>query len=193
MNTKKFWLIVLLFFVVATALTGCKRKGARPSQTSEGEALHSAASNRNRTADVERMLANGVDVDSRDKMGWTPLYHAAGLGHTRTVELLIAYGADVNTEDNKGETPLHVAAQSGFPEIVKLLLDAGANVNAKTKEAMTPLDYVNREIRRLEQLMHARPAEGPGKRIASFALEQIPSLLENSKACAKVLREHGAE
>ena len=189
MKANKYWLIVLFLFIAIT-LPACKRKGTGPSQKSENKALHSAASNRNKTADVERMLANGVDVDSRDKTGRTPLYNAAGLGHTHTVELLIDYGADVNTKDNKGETPLHVAAQSGMPDIAKLLLDADADANAKTNEGKTPLDYVNKNTSYWKRMLQARPAEGPGKQIAKFALDQVPTILQRYKACAEVLGEH---
>ena len=182
-------LIILAMLVVSVVLINYILKGPSP----ESVALHNAASNRKRTADVESMLAKGVDVDSKDKTGRTPLYNAAGLGHKETVEILIANGADVNTKDDSGETPLHAAAQSGMPDIAILLLDAGADVNAKTKEGETPLDYVNRYINKLKQMENARPVEGAGKRIASFALEQMPSLLQRYELCAKVLLEHGAK
>ncbi|GAF80317.1 unnamed protein product, partial [marine sediment metagenome] len=160
---------------------------------SRGKALHKAASDGRRTADVEKLLANGVDVNSRDRAGMTPLHLVAFLGHIKTAKLLIVHGADVNAIDDKGETPLHLAADGGQLEIIKLLLDAGADVNIKTNERKTPLDYVNKNISYWEQMLHARPAEGPGKQIAKLALDQVPTIVQSYKACAEVLQNHGAK
>jgi ankyrin repeat protein len=194
-NIKRFWLIVLALLVVATTLTSCKRKEAARSRKPGWNALHQAASNRRRTADVEELLANGAHVDSRDKAGRTPLHCAAFLGHIKTVEVLLAYAADVNAKDNKGETPLHHAAGGGMPDIAELLLDAGADINARTGEGKTALDYVNRKIDLLKQMTHTRPVadKGLGKKVVNLALEQAPSLLQRYKACAEVLREHSTK
>lgn len=115
MNSKTPWLIVPLLLVVAVALTGCKRKEAAHTRKSGRSPLHDAASNGRRTADVEKLLANGQDVDSPDKSGMTALHTAGFLGHIETVKVLIAHGANVNAMDDRGQTPLHLAAHS-YPE-----------------------------------------------------------------------------
>ena len=47
---------------------------------------------------VELLIANGANVNAKDKDGGTPLLHATLSGHREIVELLISKGADVNAK-----------------------------------------------------------------------------------------------
>ena len=58
------------------------------------------------------LLDRGVDINSRDNIGLTPLLSAAISGHTAVVELLLERGADVNARTEKGFTPLKLADDS---------------------------------------------------------------------------------
>jgi ankyrin repeat protein len=78
------------------------------------------------TAGVERLLANGADVDSRASDQATPLIEAALGGQPEIAALLLAKGADVMARNAGGFTPLHAAAYSGSLPIAELLLDKGA-------------------------------------------------------------------
>ena len=97
--------------------------------------IHLAARNGDIEA-VKQHLADGADVNAKDKYGRTPLTHAAQFGRKEVAELLIANGADVNVKRNDGWTPLHTATK----EIAELLIAAGADLNAKDKYGGTPLD-----------------------------------------------------
>ena len=44
---------------------------------------------------VKLDLAAGVDVNAKDKYGWTPLHWAAREGHKKIVELLIEKGTKI--------------------------------------------------------------------------------------------------
>ena len=58
-------------------------------------------------ADVlQLLLANGADVNAKDKFGHTPLYKAAWLGPVYKVKLLLQNKADPNAIDSFGKTPL---------------------------------------------------------------------------------------
>ena len=101
------------------------------------------------TANVEALLAKGVDVNAKDKIGWTPLHRAAYGGKKDLVELLLAKGAEVNAKGgdvndkvgNGGIAPLHLAVLIKRKDVVELLLAKGAEVNAKDGfyHGMTPL------------------------------------------------------
>ena len=108
--------------------------------------LHKACDKGNIEA-VKQFLADGADVNVKDKDGGTPLSYAAFHGQTEIVELLIAKGADVNAKNKYGVTPLHFAAGYGRKETVELLIAKGADVNAKVvsgpKQGLTPLDAAN--------------------------------------------------
>ena len=97
-------------------------------------------------AQIERLLKNGVEVDSRlGKKELTPLHVAALYGHAETVELLLDKEADVMNVDAHGNTALHMAAFFGHEPVAKLLLVRGAKVNETNAMGHTPLDLVSVE------------------------------------------------
>ncbi|KAI9043325.1 uncharacterized protein KD926_003855 [Aspergillus affinis] len=54
---------------------------------------------------------NGWSVDTRDRMGRTPLQEAARSGDFECVQFLLQAGANPNSRSNRGLTPLHAAAE----------------------------------------------------------------------------------
>jgi ankyrin repeat protein len=84
-------------------------------------------------------LESGVDINTRDEHGWTPLMISTFNGREEVALLLIRSGADVNAKDAAGYGPLHWAAFNGFSDVVKLLVEKRASVNAVSKHGLTPL------------------------------------------------------
>ena len=126
---------ILITTIAAVLVVGC---GGPPKDIWE------AASKGNIEA-VKQHLDAGMDVNTKDDDGDTPLIHAASMMYRaenkEIVELLITKGADVNAE-NFFCTSMHYAAALGRKEIVELLIANGANVNPKAGgEAGTPLDF----------------------------------------------------
>ena len=81
-------------------------------------------------------MATGTDVNTKDKIGFSPLHWAVSKGQKEIVELLIAKGANVNAQNKIGMTPLHGAASDSNKEIADLLIAGGANVNGKTNRCL---------------------------------------------------------
>jgi ankyrin repeat protein len=79
---------------------------------------------------VERILSMGIDVNSADSEGITPLHYAAQRGDNETVERLIAKGADVNAKGARGWTPALLAAMWARRDTVTLLLSEGADISS---------------------------------------------------------------
>ena len=146
---------------------------------------------------VQQHLDAGVDVNTKNKLGRTPLLYAIQEGHKEIAELLIAKGAiqvpririndavrqsnieaikqhlaagtNVDERDyDRKSTPLHLAADFGEKEIAELLVSGGANVNAKSG-SKTPLDYAL-------SLSHLGREPSPSR-----------------KAIATLLRKHGGK
>ena len=91
---------------------------------------------------VKTHLAAGVDVNGKNKGGYTALHLAAKKGHIEVAKVLLEAKADIVAASKSGKTPLHyVAYYNGNLDLAKLLLNAGAPVNVLDKRRKTPLDY----------------------------------------------------
>ncbi|GHT01743.1 hypothetical protein AGMMS50276_30410 [Synergistales bacterium] len=90
---------------------------------------------------VEEAIKGGVDVNAKDRDGYTALMATARSNpNPETISLLLKNGADVNAKNRGGPTTLMYAA--GFnpnPEIIAVLLKNGADINAKTIDGDTVL------------------------------------------------------
>jgi ankyrin repeat protein len=91
-------------------------------------ALWTAAYNGDSTS-VERLLAEGVDVNLWDRYGRGGLYFAISGGHVAIVRFLVKVGAWVDPFDDCAtfKSPLMHAAELGHVEIAEFLLDNGAD------------------------------------------------------------------
>jgi len=124
---------ILLTTIAALVLVGCGKSVPNGS-------IHDAAKVGNIEL-INQHLETGVNVNSKDEIGFTPLHYIASGSQPEIAKLLIDKGADVNAKDLNGGTPLHAATPSNqSTKIVELLVQKGANVNAKNNNGETPLD-----------------------------------------------------
>ncbi len=89
---------------------------------------------------VKSLLDSGANIESKNKVGATPLIFASVNGHNDIVKLLLDRGANVNAKTTTGITPLIAAASAGDADVVKLLLEKGADVTAKDQQGRTALN-----------------------------------------------------
>ena len=88
---------------------------------------------------VKDYLDQGISVDEKDGLGWTPLHWAASMAQEEVGKFLLRRGAEADARSDKGRTPLHQAATSGALRLTRLLISEDADVNAKDEGGKTPL------------------------------------------------------
>jgi len=91
-----------------------------------------AAAKANDVAELERLLAEGAEIDAKDPRGYSPLMLAAYSGSEAALDFLLARGADPSSADPGGNTVLMGAAFKGYASMVEKLLAAGADPHAKS-------------------------------------------------------------
>jgi hypothetical protein len=91
-----------------------------------------------------------LELNLKDRFGYTPLHHVASLSNTNGVSLasaLLGASADPNVQDKHGFTPLHLLCNSkaarkqggvGY-ELLKLMLEQGADPGLQARDGCTPI------------------------------------------------------
>ncbi|KAA0722300.1 Cyclin-dependent kinase inhibitor 2A [Triplophysa tibetana] len=105
----------------------------------DAEELTKAAATGN-TVRVQFLLSEGVNVNSFNRFGRTPI-QVMMMGNTPLAHLLLEHGADPNLPDpGTGSTPLHDAARTGFLDTLKLLIHFSADPKATDNNNLRPVD-----------------------------------------------------
>lgn len=76
------------------------------------------------------LVEQGLEVDTPDSRGTTPLARRAFLGWSKyiaQIPLLLSLGADIEATDTTGQTPLQMAVGRQRPEATQMLLEHGAS------------------------------------------------------------------
>ena len=115
-----------LIIVAALALTGAAQAQTAPSAseiaTYTGLQL---AAHEGRVDEINRLIAQGADVNARDRAGRTPAHVAAFASHDDAVTALAKGGADMNALENRVYDVLTIAAVANDPEMVSLAIELG--------------------------------------------------------------------
>lgn len=94
--------------------TAVVRQAARPSQLFR-------AAQCNDVAEIERCLDAGINVNSADMFGWTPLMSAAFEGAVDAVRFLLTRGADRRQTNRQRKTAMDLARDRGHIAVVQHL------------------------------------------------------------------------
>src|SRR5690606_1944734 len=94
---------------------------AAAGQTMSTTPLHEAAG-QNDVATIDRLLAEGVEIDARDGSRATALLVATQGNKVEAARALIVAGADVNAKDGIDDSPYLYAGARGHLEILKMTL-----------------------------------------------------------------------
>ncbi len=171
------------------ALAHCSRNthwlnGATP--------LHCCASAGN-VVIAEKLLAMGVNVDTRTVYGETPLHVAVSSGQSVFVQLLLDKGADVRVATSRGQTSIHTATEQGDFQILTTLLNYGFDcANLTDKKGWTPLHIAAQKGKTdcIELLIRHG-----GNVDAASADEKTPlhvAVANDNPDCVEMLVRHGA-
>ncbi|KAJ8774994.1 hypothetical protein K2173_019998 [Erythroxylum novogranatense] len=99
---------------------------------------------------MDKLLVNGLDIDSVDKDGLTALHKAIIGKKEAVISHLLRKGASPYVKDRDGASLLHYAVQAGAIQTVKLLIKYKVDVNVADNEGWTPLHIAvqsrNRDI-----------------------------------------------
>jgi ankyrin repeat protein len=91
---------------------------------------------------ISYFLANGAEVDARDKLLKTPLHYACENGYFDAVKCLLDAGADAMEVDNCGRTALHYSIYSAQTNIITMLLNQNRElIGIKDNAGRTPLHH----------------------------------------------------
>ena len=181
--------LLLALLTVPTALVLTAR--ARAETTAEANAeltrsLHEAAA-KGDIEQVSSLIAEGVDVDARNRAGATPLHQAAKWGQSAVIQLLLAKGASIDARDTSGYTPLHYAVGRGQEEAMELLISKGAYIDATSKdgnalvfEAMSAEGADPAQSKRVARLLVSKGADVPPIHWAAFTgdVRKVQELLD---------------
>ena len=105
--------------------------------------LHRAARDGDLLA-IDALLQEGLNINSVDHIGHTPLHLAVAAGHTQVIEHLVNAGADINGQASgegwQDDTPMGNVADSCSVEFAEYLLRLGADPRCPGWMGITPLD-----------------------------------------------------
>ena len=162
-----------------------------PGTAFAGEPIFEAAA-KGDVAAIEKLLASGTAVDSRDRDQATPLIAAALGGQVEAAKLLLSKGADVMARNSGGFTALHAAAYGGSAEVAALLLDnKAARDDTANKAGVTPL-FAAAEMNHPEivELLVAKGANASQKESHGY-LPTTRALWKGHVDMVRLLKRHG--
>jgi ankyrin repeat protein len=99
------------------------------------------AASKGYTAEIERLLNRGADIDAETYEGATPLVFAVANNQLGSVQTLIGYRPDLNKFTSNNETPLIISVRNQNIEIAETLLRGGADIDLPDKNGATPIHY----------------------------------------------------
>ena len=95
------------------------------------------------TRRMARLIAFGLDINTLDYSGKTPLIKAIQERKTVSIQFLLSHSADYNQPDSLGHTPIMVSAQARRFDILNLLLDRPEiDITSESFDGRSSLGYL---------------------------------------------------
>lgn len=113
--------------------------GASVDPITEGDfstPLNESVRKANNEDTIRLLLANGANVESECKSGFTPLLTACFFGRCGAVKILIENKANIDCVDENGYSPVHFAVAGNHKTVVEVLLNNGASIQNDAKHSI---------------------------------------------------------
>lgn len=114
--------IILALIALTTSAAGQSAPSA--SEVAAYDGLFRAA-HEGDVAGIERLVAEGADVDARDSRGRTPVHVAAFASEDEALRSLAEAGADMNALEHQAYDVVTIAAVANDPELMSLAIELG--------------------------------------------------------------------
>ncbi len=111
---------------------------------------------------VGSLLKQDIDLEAKDKWGYTLLHWACEKGYVEIATLLIQHGHKVEVTEDWGNTPFHFACGNGHITIVTLLIQHNVKLESQNALGNTSLHVA---------------CKNRHSKIAAFLIQQTPNLL----------------
>ena len=149
---------------------------------------------------IGELLRQGMNIESTDIIGNTPLIFASRYGRNDEVRFLLDRGADVNARSKTGGTPLREAVNKMDIMTIRLLLDAGADVDVRDVDGESAVFYAVRHgfLPGLEMLLahgaNTNLVNNHGYTSLMYAVKQsVATAADQWRRVIEVLFTHGAD
>ena len=106
----------------------------------ENTLLHIAAKIEDSSLLIKKLIDLGLDINSLDNNGCTPLYEAVNYECPNNCKTLLDLGADISISNNDNITPLVNASAMDYFDCVKVLVANGAEVDYHAGTKKTALN-----------------------------------------------------
>lgn len=133
------------------AVKGCHDRIAKILREAGGKLIEETAGEHLRKAVlsgkvdmVKHLLVNGINPNSVDHSGRTPLHIAASEGLTLMADILIKHGADIYAKDRWGKTPIDESTQFGARLFMSMFQDEKVEKQEYVIEGQAALCSENR-------------------------------------------------
>jgi ankyrin repeat protein len=193
MKPMRKYNIVKLFLIVAFGLQSSLMYTSGQISNPWGTELHKAVFD-NKLGEVQRLVANGANINARDADGYTSLHRAVYHNFEEIVQFLIASGANLHIKDMSGSTPLLQAVAYDNVRMAQILIQAGSSLSSISKMGLTPLALavLDDRVEMVQMLIDAgalgvQDIHAPGfkKNIKSPAMKAIFEQVELKKQLAE--------
>lgn len=99
------------------------------------------AARENNAAFVIQYISDGLNIDTVDNRGFSPLILACYNGNKETTHLLVQAGANIELQDQAGNTALIAVCFKGFSDLFDILFTSKINVDKQNFNGATALTF----------------------------------------------------